>query len=413
MQKRIALLHYSLPPVVGGVETVIEHQAQELARLGYNVRVISGEGGDLPDPIETHINPLFSSNHPEILSVKADLDAGIVPAHFETLLAGVMSSLDVALADCNICIAHNVPTMHKNLVLTSALRYVARQGHIRLISYVHDLAADNPQYAAELHDGYPWNMIRQAWPRTHYLTISEDRRKMTARLLGIPELMIGVITPGVDSARFFRFTETTRQCIEGWNLMAADGILLTPARMTRRKNIELALHVLAHLRAEFKRDFRLIVTGPPGPHNPANQAYVQRLLEIRTELALKDAAHFLYTDVPRGENYVAPDDVISDFFLLADALLFPSIGEGFGIPILEAGLARLPVFCADIPTLRATAQEDASYFHPTQTAPEAIARQIISSLNDLPAFRLRLRTRQQFRWDHIVREQLKPILEAL
>ena len=51
------------------------------------------------------------------------------------------------------------------------------------------------------------------------------------------------------------------------------------------------------------------------------------------------------------EGYL-PDAVIADFYRLADALLMPSREEGFGIPVLEAGLSRLPIFCADIPPLR-------------------------------------------------------------
>ena len=46
---------------------------------------------------------------------------------------------------------------------------------------------------------------------------------------------------------------------------------------------------------------------------------------------------------------------------LADSFLFTSRAEGFGIPILEAGLARLPVFCTDIPPFRESGQGDVTY----------------------------------------------------
>ena len=44
-RKRIALLHYTYPPVIGGVEFVMEGQANILTDMGYKVRVITASGG--------------------------------------------------------------------------------------------------------------------------------------------------------------------------------------------------------------------------------------------------------------------------------------------------------------------------------------------------------------------------------
>ena len=40
----VALLHYSAPPIVGGVESVLAHHARLLSEAGHNVRVIAGRG---------------------------------------------------------------------------------------------------------------------------------------------------------------------------------------------------------------------------------------------------------------------------------------------------------------------------------------------------------------------------------
>ena len=40
------------------------------------------------------------------------------------------------------------------------------------------------------------------------------------------------------------------------------------------------------------------MTGPEGPHNPANAAYRQRLLDLREALGLRGAAHFAAEDFP-------------------------------------------------------------------------------------------------------------------
>ena len=67
-------------------------------------------------------------------------------------------------------------------------------------------------------------------------------------------------------------------------------------------------------------------------------------------------------------------------YRLADALLLPSREEGFGIPILEAALARIPVFCSDIPPLVELGKDAVFYFAP-DADPAAVAERISSVLD--------------------------------
>ncbi|MGC8875099.1 MAG: glycosyltransferase, partial [Chloroflexia bacterium] len=270
----------------------------------------------------------------------------------------------------------------------------------------HDLAWDMPGYRGELHEGFPWDLLRRPWPGVRHVTVSAAQRARIAQLFGLAEQEIAVVPPGVDAASFFRWTATTRELVRRFRLLEAGPILLLPVRLTPRKNIELALHVLASLRRISGEDARLIVTGPPGPHNPANRAYFQRLLELREHLELGAAAHVLY------EIGVTPDDAtVADLYGLADILLFPSTQEGFGIPILEAGLARLPVFCSDIPPFREAGREDVDRFS-TEDPPEAIARRIWERLCSDSTARLRYRVRREFLWETIVRLKVLPLLEG-
>lgn len=408
---KIAILHYAGPPTVGGVESTIAYHARGLADLGYPVRVISGSGTAFDDRVESQVNPLFGSTDPTVLRVKAELDAGKVTSAFESLVKQIMDALRSALADCSVCIAHNVLTLHKNLALTSALASLVQEQPIRLIAWCHDLAWTNPQYRAELHDGHPWNLLRQPWPGARYVTVSDTRQTELANLLGIPAASAAVVVPGVDPARFFHWTSTTEDLAKRLRLLDADGLLLLPARLTRRKNIELALRILAEVRRQSKRDFRLIVTGPPGPHNPANPGYLGELLTLRRDLGLEDSAHFLYTCGSSGEPLIPDDDTIANLYQISDALLFPSTQEGFGIPVLEAGLASLPAFCADIPALCSTGQDDAYYFDPLNGTPGDIATLILSVLDASPTYRLRVRVRQEYRWEAVIRLRLLALLE--
>ncbi len=413
MTQRVAILHYSSPPIVGGVESLIGHHANGLMHHGYAVRVISGSGASFLAPIETHLNPLFSSSHPDILAIKTQLDAGDCTPAFEQMVSQISAALEVALADCDICIAHNLHNMNKNLPLTVALHRCTIARQMRCIAYCHDIAASNPQYINEFHPGYPWDLLRTAWPGTQYVTVSTYRRDDLAQALQIDPASIAVIPPGVDPRQFFRWTPTTLDLVGRLGLLDADGLLLLPARLTRRKNIELALRILRAIRDVSQQDFRLIVSGPPGPHNPANQTYLTRLLDLRATLELADKAHFLYAcgDTPQ-QPLLVDDATMSDLYQLADALLFPSTQEGFGIPILEAALARLPIFCAGIPPLRETAADDAHYFDPAAQSAEQIAHLIWETLRTSATYKLGVRIRQHYRWERIIERQLIPLLEA-
>lgn len=411
--QRVAILHYAAPPVVGGAETTIAYHARGLARLGYAVRVLAGSGASFAADVEVTLEPLLGSTHPDVLQVKRDLDAGHVTGAFEALRDRLIVRLRGALAGYQTCIAHNIPTLNKNLALTAALHHVSGELGVRIIAWCHDLAWTNPQYQPELHDGWPWDLLRQPWPGARYVTVSEPRRAELAALIGLDPERITVVTPGIDLAAFFGWTPAMIDVVEKLGLADVDGVLLLPARITRRKNIQLGLRILAELRRQSGRDFRLVVTGPPGPHNPANPGYLGELLALRDSLDLAGSAHFLYALGGAGAPFVPDDATVANLYLFADALLFPSTQEGFGIPVLEAGLAGIPVFCADLPPLRQSGGADARYFDPETDRPAVIAASILEELDASRTFRLRRRVRREYRWDAIIRGQLVPLLEEV
>ena len=149
------------------------------------------------------------------------------------------------------------------------------------------------------------------------------------------------------------------------------------------------------------------MTGPLGPHNPANILYFENLKRIRLELGLERAAYFLAELNP---GYL-PDRIISDFYHLADALLLPSREEGFGIPILEAGLTGIAIFCADIPSLRELGGKDVTYFSP-DVDPAEVAKLIAQTLMNDQKLRLRWRVRKAFTWEKIYQAHIAPLLET-
>jgi mannosylglucosylglycerate synthase len=411
---KIALLHYASPPTIGGVESTILHHAQLMIDAGHEVSIITGSGESFDDRIPVQVVPELGSRDPAVLMVKQQLDAGQVTKDFEQLRDRIAETLKSLLNDVEVLIAHNVFTLHKNLPLTAALRNIIDSSPLasrpwRVIAWHHDLAWTNDLYRSELHDGYPWTLLREAWPNVQQVTVSKARQVELAKLYQINPNSIEVIPPGVDPANFFRWTPLTRELVNRLDLLAADLILLLPARITQRKNIELGIRVLAELRKQTQLDARLIVSGPPGPHNPANDAYLPSLLNLRRELKIDRAAHFLY-ECGQSDRLLIPDETLADLYTLADALFFPSQQEGFGIPILEAGLTRLPIFCADIPSLRETGQADVHYFAPDADPIELaqlIGRELIVNRTD----RLQRRVRREYSWQRIFVDCIEPLLK--
>jgi glycosyltransferase involved in cell wall biosynthesis len=402
---KIAILHYSAPPIVGGVESVLGHHARLMAKAGHEVTILAGRGKDIEKDIPVHVLPCLDSRHPEVIRVKKILDSGKYTEDFDTLRDQIKMELLKELEGFDILIAHNVASLHKNLALTAALNQTYQTaGFPHLILWHHDLAWTTRRYRHEMHDGYPWDLLRTQWKGATHVTISKLRCRELSDLLGIAPETIRVIPNGVDLNSFFKLEPQTIQLVEQLNLRQADPLFLLPVRLTPRKNIELALRVLAKVRIEFPQAM-LLITGPEGPHNPANAAYKRKLLHLCSELNLQDAAHFL-AEVTTDSM---PDTVIADFYRLADALLFPSYEEGFGIPIIEAAFSSMPVFCADIPVLRELGGDDVSYFSPHAEA-GSIAKLIGNRLEREATTRWARRAKHGYAWDSIYRYQIAPLI---
>jgi glycosyltransferase involved in cell wall biosynthesis len=158
---------------------------------------------------------------------------------------------------------------------------------------------------------------------------------------------------------------------------------------------------------------RLVVSGPPGPHNPTNAAYLAQLKQVQHESGAGDSVVFLYevfTDTA-GQPRPVSDAMLADLYKLADGLLMPSRSEGFGIPIVEAGLAGIPIFCSDIAPFRETAGDAALYLD-SAVPPAATAARIAAALQGDARAQLRRRVRRSYTWDAIYRRAIVPLLDA-
>ncbi len=402
---KISLLHYSSQPIVGGVESVLAHHAHLMTNAGHEVTILTGRGENYDKSIPVRVLPRLDSRHAEVTQVKSVLDIGKLTPAFDTLRDKIKWELVEELSRCDILIAHNVASLHKNLALTAALYELnGTPDFPRIILWHHDLAWTTARYHDELHDGYPWDLLRKNWQAVTQVVVSKLRQQELAKLYGISEDSIHVVPNGVDINAFFKFEPQTVKLIESLDLLDVDPLFLLPVRLTPRKNIELALLVMAEVKKKLP-GAGLLVTGPEGPHNPANVAYKEKLIKLRNELGLQGSAHFL----AETTSEFMPDQVIADFYRLADALLFPSREEGFGIPIIEAAFSHLPVFCADIPVLHELGGNDLSYFDPDEQ-PIKVAHQIMERLQNETTSRWARHAKRGYMWNQIYTSRIAPLI---
>ncbi len=400
----IGLLHYSVPPVVGGVEAILARHAVLMTEAGHKVSVIAGRGNQFDSRVAFHQIALVDSMQEDVLLVKKELDQGMVSAKFDSLVAEISSRLNPVLNGLDLLIAHNVCSLHKNLALTAAIRKrMDRSQPPALILWHHDLAWTAQRYRQELHDGYPWDLLRQDWPGAKQVVVSEFRRKELAFLLGKKHDQIRVIPNGVAVAELNGLNVQTVELTDRLQLLTAFPLILLPVRITPRKNIELALHIVAELKNHFP-DVMLVITGPPGPHNAANREYLVRLKNLREQLSLTKCVHFL-ADVVNG---YLPEHVIYGLFRLADLLLLPSFEEGFGLPLIEASQVKLPVFCSNIDPLRELAGDEAHYFSP-ESDPKDVASMIRTQVDGNSVLQMRMHLRR-YDWDQLYKREIEPLL---
>ncbi len=366
---RIALVHYAYPPVIGGVERIMEEHARLFLQHGHHVTVLCQRGGEeMPAGARCVRLPVDDSVEAQAFALRA------------------------GLRGANIVFVHNVMTMPFHAGLAQALeRVAAEMPSSRFIAWIHDVAAGNPDLAPA-----------PAWAsRTHagftYVAVSELRRRQWREVSGADSV---VVPNGLDPARVLGLPGNLTALAEKHGWLDGRILLLHPTRLLRRKNVECSLAVVAELNRS-GHPATLLVTGAGDPHNAVSADYAAWLHAEQRRLGAD--AHFLAAHFPLC------DAELSALYRLADALIFPSRQEGFGLPVLEAGVHRLPVFCSDIEVFAEWPGEAAHRFS-LEGPPAQIAAQIASVLGADPRRQWRRQILTEFAWPILFERHLAPLL---
>jgi glycosyltransferase involved in cell wall biosynthesis len=409
---QVAILHYSAPPIVGGVEAVLLAHARLFHQNNYPTTILAGRGsqegiGSCAQFIQI---PEIDSQHPDIVAASSALEKGQVPENFDLLVTQLVKKLTPLLREFDTLMVHNIFTKHFNLPLTAALHHLLDQGIIRQgIAWCHDFTWTSPSSRSRVHPGYPWDLLRTPHPRLCYVVVSEERQRDLAGLFECPIEEIRVVYNGVDPQDLLGLSTEGMALINRLDLLSSELNILMPVRVTQAKNIEYALKVVAEI-ASRGIQVKLVLTGPPDPHDAQNMAYYQSLLQVRQELGIENQMRFVFESGPDPEQpYQIDSQVVGDLYRVSDLLFMPSHREGFGMPVLEAGLAGIPIVASEIPAAVEIAAKEALLIQADQN-PEFTVNQMIDLVKRNPISRFRRQMRLNYTWEAIFKKEIEPLL---
>lgn len=234
---------------------------------------------------------------------------------------------------------------------------------------IYDLSfIENPQI-------YPAAQRRYLAAETAYscrhaarlVAISESCRRDILRIYGVSPERIDVVMPGVNEA--YRPLPVAEVDAFRRQNGLPDTFILHVGTLQPRKNIPVLLDALARLR---RPDVSLILVGGKG-------WFYDTIFERVEALGLTSQVHFT--------GYVDDSD-LPLWYNAATVFAFPSLYEGFGMPVVEAIACGTPVVAAGASSLPEAGGDVALYFDPHN--PDELAECLTQVLGD-PALRSRVR----------------------
>lgn len=211
--------------------------------------------------------------------------------------------------------------------LSNELPLNIKKAKIPSIVTIHDLIFLRLPYCYRIIDRLIYNYkFRKACKNAdHIIAVSECTKRDIIEFYGIPAEKISVIYQGCNTIFAQECDEEKKQEVrERYNL--PQQYILSVGSIEKRKNTLLAVKTLAHL----SEDIHLVLIGKWTP-------YVNELKTTAKQTSVENRLHIIHK--------VSSADLPA-IYQNSTVFVYPSIYEGFGIPILEALYSRVPVVAA-------------------------------------------------------------------
>ena len=266
----------------------------------------------------------------------------------------------------------------------------------RQVVTFHDLfAIEHPEcYSVAYAKWYRYLMTRLANQAVHLIAVSEYTKSRIVNLLGRSPDEITVIPNGLT---------TGCERVSGEKIDAARAALHIPtpryllslSSLEKRKNLRTTLEAWARLHGSLPEDIWLVLSGPEADE----RVYGQQDLPV-------GLPRVLYT------GYV-PEEHLAGLYSGASLLLFPSLAEGFGLPVLEAMACGARAIVSNTSSLPEVGGDVVAYVDPLDSAAlaEAVRRELAAGAGPDRPFLPGIERARRFSWDRAAKDT-QAVLEA-
>jgi glycosyltransferase involved in cell wall biosynthesis len=188
---------------------------------------------------------------------------------------------------------------------------------------------------------------------SYIIAVSQNTKKDIIKFFKVKPEKIFVIHHGVSDEFVIKEKSEVKYLHEKYSIPLGKKILLYVGNLTPHKNVEKLISAFALM--ENRDNCCLVLVGK----------VFDQFGGVGKEKSIIQA------------GYISQNELI-DFYNLADLFVFPSIYEGFGLPVLEAFACGTPVACSHTSSLPEVGGELAFYFDPLDE--NSIAKQIDKAL---------------------------------
>lgn len=232
------------------------------------------------------------------------------------------------------------------------------KGHPKTMATVHDLIP--LRYPGEMNAGQLARFKKQTERLNEFdllTTVSEFTANEVTSLTSIPRSRIRVVENGIDWDLFRRAVPLPEHLSELNN----QPYVLSVSSALARKNLKIFPEVFAEVFSQ-EKDMKLVRVGAPFPE------------------VLREEFEKLCGKGKLIELGKVDDDALVPLYQHAEVFFFPSLYEGFGLPVIESMASSCPVVCSNTTSIPEVGGNSALYFDPTDA--QAGAASILQALSE-------------------------------
>ena len=223
----------------------------------------------------------------------------------------------------------------------------------KLVSTIHDLAEFVvPEKYSRMRAFIRRCIVRNQIKKSdHIITVSQYSKNDICSRFGVEKEKVTVVYNSVEEPKINELQEP-------------DDYILYVSEIERAKNLRTLIRSYVLLPGKIKSKYKLFVVGKKGND-------YENVVQLIKDNEIEDRVHFF--------GFVS-DDELKELYSKAYCFVFPSLFEGFGLPVLEAMAKGTPVICSNSSSIPEVGGSAVLTFDPLDE--NELMNQIVKLIND-------------------------------